>query len=81
MYILKTNKFGLKQYYTSLRVSKIFRKMTEILEQYEIGITKKEIQTQLTLGLRLKALKQNETLKLLFRNTKIEITKAELLKK
>lgn len=81
MYLLQIEKFGIKKISCTLRVAKLHREMTKELEKFEIGLTKKEIQTIQSLSNKLRKIDLNQSINLQFRKTKVKITKIEFIKK
>jgi len=81
MLLLEVNHFGLKEKYCTLRTRKLHKKITEIAEQLELGISKKEIQTSATLQTNLNKIGIGQFIKMQLRSIQLTITKVEFIKK
>lgn len=79
MYTMEIDKFGIKQYYSSKIIAKLYLKMKSTVKEMEIEITDNDIKTIQTFTKLLKPLKINHTQKLIFGQTNIKILKSELL--
>lgn len=79
MYYFKINTKGITEHYTTKNVSKIHRKISEILQAVSISFTPKMLPSIRTLQKALKHIEVNQNMYFYIENSKITIYKSTIL--
>jgi len=79
MYLLEFNKYGLKEYYSSITMSKAYEQIIKKVNELELGINTNQFRTYRTFQNYLRPIKLNEKLELQFENTIVTIIKTKKL--